>query len=430
MKPGTERYLAQFAEVEGRLAGGPVAALRREALARFAELGFPTLKHEDWKYTNVAPIAEKAFAFGGAGPSAWRPGALSGTRLVFLEGRFAPELSHLGTLPRGVRVQSLRDALEAGIVPMDLLAGIATLDGEPFVALNTAFLDDGAFVHLSPGAVLKEPLHLLFATPRGGVVSHPRCLVVAETESQAVVVESHLGPEGAAYFANALTEISLAPGAAVEHIQIQRQAEGAFHVGRVQVRQERSSRFRSHAVSLGAGLARTDIATVFAGEGGECSLNGLYVASGHQHVDTHTSIDHLSPRCTSRESYKGVLGGHARGVFNGKVIVRPDAQKSDTVQTNKNLLLSEDAVVDTKPQLEIFADDVKATHGAAVGQLEEDAVFYLRSRGIPLAEARRLLTYAFASEIVERIEVLPVREAVAGWVSEKLGACADGEGSP
>jgi Fe-S cluster assembly protein SufD len=437
----TETYLAQFVELEKRLARrGPASLLplRREAIARFAELGFPTTRDEEWKYTSVAPITRTAFQparreSGAPSPERLPFGQITRCRLVFVNGWLAPQLSTLEALPRGVTVRSLADALENdfGCVEAHLARGARCRD-HAFVALNTALMEDGAFVRIALGAVVEEPIHLLFLGTAGDApsVSHPRVLIVAEENSQATILESYAGVENRTdagnrpYFTNAVTEIVAAENAVLDHYKTQRESEAAFHVATLWVRQARSSNFSSHSISLGGALVRNDITAVLGGPGIESTLNGLYVVGGRQHVDNHTAIDHANPHCNSHELYKGILDGHATGVFSGKIFVREDAQKTDAKQTNQNLLLSRDAVIDTKPQLEIFADDVRCTHGATVGQLDADALFYLRSRGIGEAEARGLLTYAFASDILGRIKVEPLRAALEDLLFAQLPSTA------
>ena len=297
--------------------------------------------------------------------------------------------------------------------------------------MNTAFIQDGAVVYLPQRAVVPEPIHLLFISQPAGepVVSHPRILIVAGDDSQATVVETYVGSGAGAYFTNAVTEIVLGANADIAHYKLQRESEQAFHVATTEARQGAGSRLRSYAVSLGGALVRSDINTLLDAEGCECSLDGLYMLAGTQHVDHHTSIDHRRPRCTSRELYKGVLDGKSSGVFNGKVYVRPHAQQSDAGQVNKNLLLSDDATIDTKPQLEIFANDVKCSHGATIGRLDDEALFYLRSRGIDAAAARSLLIAAFANELIGRMPAAPVRAQLERLVWSRFHGTAPVEAS-
>jgi Fe-S cluster assembly protein SufD len=340
-------------------------------------------------------------------------GSWTGIQLVFVNGRFAAELSSLPDLPKGMIVCSLTEALEkhADLVEPHL-ARYANASREPFAALNTAFLVEGAFIYLPKGTLVKEPVHLLFVSTAKGeqpTVSHPRSLVIAGANSQIQILESYAGWSSEVYFTNAVTEILADENAFVDHYKLQRESLGAFHIGTVQVHLNRSANVSTQSISMGGALVRNHVNAVLNGEGGEATLNGLYLVNGTQHVDNHTCLDHAKPHCASHELYKGILDGRARGVFNGRIIVRPDAQKTDSKQTNKNLILSEEALVNTNPQLEIYADDVKCTHGATIGQLDADSLFYLRSRGIDLESARHMLTYAFAGDFIHRIRIEPVR---------------------
>jgi Fe-S cluster assembly protein SufD len=434
-----EFYLANFAQFEREIARDGQAwtqPLRKAAIARFAELGFPTTRLEEWKYTNVAPIARTPFqpARRAAPASATEalaaaaiPG-LSSAQLVYVNGHFMPELSRLPALLNGVEVGSLAQALVARRSALEAhLARYADFEEQAFVALNTAFMQDGAYVFVPRGGVVDEPIHLVFiALPDGeAMVTHPRNLLVFGENAQASVIESYIGLGREVYLTNAVTECVVEENATVEHCRLEWESLGAFHVGTVQVQQARHSNYVSHAVAAGGALARHDINVVLDGEGGENTLNGLFMATDQQHIDNHTRIDHARPHCTSRELYKGILDGRGRGVFNGKIVVHKDAQQTDAMQTNKNLLLSQDASVDTKPQLEIFNNDVKCSHGSTIGRLDENSLFYLRTRGIDEADARRLLTYAFASEMVNRISVGALRtlldDRVLTWLPQGQG---------
>jgi Fe-S cluster assembly protein SufD len=302
------------------------------------------------------------------------------------------------------------------------LARYARYQDHSFVALNTAFIEDGAFVSIPSGKIVEEPIHLFFVSTAAGeaTVSHPRNLILVGNDSQVTIVESYVGLNHGVTWTNAVTEIVVGESAVVEHYKLQWEREEAFHTATLQVHESRSSNFTSHSVALGGSLVRNEVNVALDGEGGECTLNGLYLATGRQHVDNHTRIDHVKPHCTSRELYKGVLEGKARGVFNGKIYVHKAAQKTDARQTNKNLLLSADASVDTKPQLEIYNNDVKCTHGSTIGQLDEDALFYLRARGIGLETARSLLTYGFISDIVGRIKLASIRDQLESFVTTRL----------
>jgi len=416
-------YLSGFAVVEDKLAarGAPwLHRIRTAAIRRFAELGFPTTHIEEWKYTNVAPLTRIPFEPAAELPAGQvaetlhgRPFAsLGACRAVLVNGRYCRELSSPGALPQGVRVCSLAEALETepNLVE-EHLARYASFENHAFVALNTAFLEDGVFVRIPNGVALEQPLCLLSVSAPDGrpAVSYPRTLILAGRDSQAEIIEGFLGLEDSLYFSNAVTEIVVGEGAVIGYAKLEAESDRAFHFGALHVRQERSSNFTSHSIGLGGSLVRNEVGVVLGGEGTECALNGLYLATGQQHVDNYTTMDHAQPHSTSHELYKGILDGQARAVFHGRIIVRPAAQKTDAIQRNKNLLLSEDAVINTKPQLEIYADDVRCTHGATVGQVDPDAVFYLRSRGIGDQEARSLLTYAFASEMIDRIKAGPLR---------------------
>jgi Fe-S cluster assembly protein SufD len=406
--------LADFAEFDRAAAREQpdwLVAARRDAVARFGEQGFPTTKAEAWRFTSIAPIADEAMtrAPAVAAVDVGSDVVLDGAALVVLvNGRFAPDLSSTAHLPAGVLVASLKTALQDGST---LVARHLTkvADGtQAFVALNTAFLEDGVIVAIAADTVVATPIQLLFVStgqPGPTSVSHPRVLVVAGEHSQAQIVETYSGADGRRYFTNAVTEIVAEAGAVLDHYKMQQESPQAFHLGSMAVRAGRGSSVSSHSLALGGQLVRNDVVATMADEGAECTLNGLYLAGGTTLVDNHTTIDHAMPHCQSHELYKGILWDKARAVFNGKIIVRPDAQKTDAKQTNKALLLSDTAQINTKPELQIFADDVKCTHGAAIGQLDEDALFYLRARGIPPAEARAMLIQAFAGDIIHRVKV-------------------------
>ncbi|MEW6312967.1 MAG: Fe-S cluster assembly protein SufD [Pseudomonadota bacterium] len=394
---------------------------RQAALERFAARGLPTTRDEEWKYTDVAAVGKRAslapervgtdekasvvaleFAQECALP---QPGA---RRLVFVNGYYEPALSAAGTLPDGVRLGSLAQTLGAG--DDDLSAFFApAAEHTVFANLNTAFATDGAVLHLTPGTAVDAPIYLLFiATAEAGAI-YPRNLIVAEEGSRATVIEHYAGYAGARNFTVAVTQIAVGAGAVLDHYKLLQEGGAALHIAGVHAEQKAGSRFASHSFALGGRLQRNDITVRLAETGCACILNGLYLAADRQLVDHHTRIDHLAPGCSSREYYRGVLDGAARGVFNGKVVVQPGAQKTDAYQANHNLLLSRQAEIDTKPQLEIFADDVKCTHGATVGQLDEDALFYLRCRGIDAELARSMLIHGFANDIIGRVEVPALR---------------------
>jgi len=370
-----------------------IEQIREEARQRFRDLGFPTTHDEDWRFTSVAPISRTDFEPSGAGS---QPAAAS-------------------QAASGARITKLS---EANVEPY--LARYARYDNNAFVALNTANFEDGIFIHIAKGAVIEEPIELVMQSSSNGhpTVSHPRILIVAEPDSQATIIETYNG-HGGTYLTNPVTELVVGDHAVIDHYKLQKESDGAFHVSTLQVQLGRDANFRSHSLSFGGALVRNDVNAVLS-EGCECTLNGLYLVAGGQHIDNHTSIDHAKPHAASHELYKGILEGHSTAVFNGKILVRKDAQKTDAKQTNKNLVLSEDAVINTKPELQILADDVRCTHGATIGQLDPEAMFYLQSRGIGLADARNLLIYAFARDIVDRIKVASLREQLEKLLLEKL----------
>lgn len=395
--------------------------LRRKAIHRFAELGFPGPREEAWRFTDLSPLREASFrpAGGTANPAqfaALAKGPLKACQVAFVDGRYAPQFSSLD-LPPGVRVTTLATVLQETPKRAEPYLGkLVSGEQNAFAALNTALMADGAFVQVARDVKAERPIHLLFLSSFHGdpYVTHPRVLVVLEEGASAVVVESHLGPAGGAYFTNAVAELHLAAGASLEVCKVQRESREAFHVASMGARLARNAKLVHHSISFGARLARNDYGVLLADEGSEVELNGLFEVGGQQVADHHTRIEHAAPHTTSRELYKGILDGRGRGVFDGAILVRPKAQKTSAVQASKNLLLSADAVVHTKPQLEILANDVKCKHGATIGQLDADKLFYMRSRGLGLEEARRLLVHAFASEIVDALKAPATRTQVGG----------------
>lgn len=428
-----QSYLEDFAAFSRNGGGGGrpwLPVVRRSALDRFQALGFPTPKLEDWHFTSVASIAESDFRTLLAASGDVRAEHLTPFLMgqewplaVFVNGRFSVELSRLEGLDTKVSVMPLARAWESMPELLEThLSKVASFEDRTFTALNTAFMYDGAVIHAPADTVAAAPIHLLFISDSNVAksVAHPRNLIVVDRHAKLSVIESYVSLGDAGYFTNGVTEIVLGDGAHLEHYKLQRESLCAYHIGTTEVRQARDSRFVSFSFATGAALSRTNIYTSLAGEGSSAELNGLYIVDGTQHVDHQTSIEHVSPNCSSHEVYKGILDGSSHGVFNGKVYVHPEAQKTDGKQSNNNLLLSDRARIDTKPQLEIFADDVKCTHGATVGRLDNTAMFYLRSRGIPEKEARSLLTYAFAADVLQRIELEPLREALEGMVRERI----------
>jgi Fe-S cluster assembly protein SufD len=477
----TAPWLADWERfVQGRRGAEPaeLLKLRQAAIERFGVLGFPTTRQEEWRFTNVAPIARTAFrraeagaahaphgpqtretqqshqtpqtaaalaellsglSFAGGGKAAAgsaaaglaatersAAGLAAAVQLVFVDGHFSPRLSTAGELPPGVVIDSLGAVLARE--PRRVMAHLARYSPpvagtrQPFVALNTAFFADGAYLELPRGVVLEQPVELVFLSTGAGAVpgvAHPRNLIVLGEASQATVVETYAGRSGI-YFTNVVTEVAAGPAAVLDHYKLQRESRDAFHMATFQLHGDRGGNLSSHSISLGGGLVRNDVNTVLDGPGIECILNGLYLADGRQLVDHHMRVEHAKPHCASHELFKGILDGKARSVFNGLIYVHPGAQKTDAKQSNRNLLLSADAIANSNPQLEIFADDVRCTHGSTVGQLDADAVFYLRSRGIGEDAARSLLTYAFASDIVQRIKVEPLRRHLEEFLFARL----------
>lgn len=412
--------------------------LREDAFESFERAGFPTIDEEEWKYTNVAPIVKSKFepaakAETGSeltleqiAPFIYEES--KSTRLTFVNGRFDEKLSSLEGLPANIMAADLAKALtdnEQAEIVRERLARGADFNGKPFTALNTAFITSGALLFFPEGITVESPIHLLFLSYAGGVgatASFPRVVIVAERASSATVIESYASLSEEEYFTNAVVEVFVEDGASLEHYKVQNESQRAFHVARTVANLERDSRYNSTAITLGARLSRHDIALNFSASGAEAWVDGLYIVEDGQHTDTHSLIDHRVPHCTSRQLYKGILNGKSRAVFNGKVFVREGAQATDAMQTNRNLMLSNDARVDTKPQLEIFADDVKCAHGATVGQLEEEELFYLVSRGLHTDLARNLLTYGFAEEVIEKIKINSIKAQLDEAVLNRLHA--------
>ncbi len=425
-------WLAMFEESERRVRSAGqqwIVPMRQAAMDRFAAQGFPTVRDEDWRFTNIAPLVQTGFqpaveATVSAETIAAHVSA-DVPRLVLVNGRFAPELSVLHGLPNGVRVGSLSQAIAADRALVESHLGrYAGTERHAFTALNTTLIEDGAFIHVPRGTVVELPIQVLHVTVTGDEPQavHPRILVLANEGSQAAIVEEYVSVGEGVNLTNTVTELVLGPGSVLEHYVLERENTNGFHVGTVRSQQARSSSLTYHTVLLGAALVRRNIHPVLAGEGAECWINGLFMGKGRQHMDNFMYVEHASPHCDSRQVYKGILDEKAHGVFHGRILVHKDAQKTDAKQTNMNLLLSEGAQIDTKPQLEIYADDVKCTHGATVGQIDEDAIFYLRARGIPEASAKALLLYAFAGEMLDRMKAEPIRRRleslVTQWVPE------------
>jgi Fe-S cluster assembly protein SufD len=427
-------YLEKFSRFE-REPSQPtwLLPMRKAGLARFSELGLPTIRHEDWRFTNTAAIAKLPFApafEAGNGVTAEQLNSFafahqSGSRLVFVNGHFAAKLSSIKNLPAGVKVGSLAVALasDAAFLEKHLGKYAASADNG-FSALNQAFFLDGGFVHVPAGKIVEEPIQFIYVSTakQSGMAIHPRNLVISESNSKVTILESYVSLGGSGYFTNAVTELFAGENAHLEFVKFQDEAADAFHMAAFHCEFGRASHVNVHSFALGAKLSRNNIRTKLAGEGLECVLNGLYITRNEQLADHHMIVEHAQPHCASHEYFNGILDDKSRGVFHGRILVQPIAQKTDAKQTNKNLLLSDDAGADTKPQLEIYADDVKCTHGATIGQLNDESIFYLRSRGIAPETARRMLIHAFAGEIIERIQHEPAREELDKLVWDRLEA--------
>jgi Fe-S cluster assembly protein SufD len=429
-----DKYVSKFEKFAKR-AGSPawLVPVREAGLARYGELGLPTLAHEDWRFTNVAPVTRLPFrpaldATDGVTVEQLQGFAFArqaGTKLVFVNGRFAPNLSTLGALPQGARVGSLAAALEADALFLQQQLGrYAQPADNGFAALNQAYFLDGGFVHVPAGKIVEEPIQFVYVSTasQSGATFHPRNLVVSEADSQATILESYVSLGGAGYFTNAVTELVAGDNARLEFVKFQDEAADAFHIAAFHGEFGRASNVSVHSFALGAKLSRNNIRTKLAGEGLECVLNGLYLTRGEQLADHHMVVEHAQPHCASHEYFNGILDDKSKGVFHGRILVQQIAQKTDAKQTNKNLLLSDSATANTKPQLEIYADDVKCTHGATIGQLNEESIFYLRTRGLSPDTARQMLIHAFAGEIIERIQCAPVREELDKLVWDRLEA--------
>lgn len=435
-KQALQAYLEEFEAFAKRAPGADapwIKQLRQEAFARFWELGFPTVRDEDWRFTSLAPLNTQTFWLATNSGTALvdldtidtlTPAGVT-NRIVFVNGQYAPELSRIEETA-GLVVMPLGEAIAAGHpLVQQHLAKHEKYRHDAFTALNTAFIENGAFVHVKRGAVIEQPIYVLYVSVGNGeaLMSHPRNLIVADEQSQATIVEDYVSvgaDAGTPFFSNVVTELIAGQDSVLSHFMIEREDTAAINISTLHLQQARNANVDSHSVLIGGGLVRNNVHPVLAGQGADCLINGLFVANGRQHMDNYMKVEHAAPHCNSRQFYNGILDGQSRGVFHGRIIVHKDAQKTDAKQTNRNLLLSDGAQIDTKPQLEIYADDVKCTHGATIGQMDEEALFYMRSRGIAEQEARRLMLFAFASECLDRMKPGPVRtwldQHVANWL--------------
>jgi Fe-S cluster assembly protein SufD len=425
-------YAAEFARAIARSAEVPswLMGARRTAFDAFVEQGWPTTKQEDWRFTDVTPITQLGFPLPPTAqddptedsfdPKLLNLGNGQGHRLVFVDGQYRAGFSTWQALPAGLVVTPLSSVLSGDSKPLRDDLGQHLSAHNAFVSLNTAFMTDGALIHIPAGLSVDLPIYLVFLSSHQGTASFPRTLVLAGRNSQATIVEVHLGATDRTTLSNAVTEIVLEPHARLAHHSIQKMSPVGFHVGHVAVTQKADSAFSAHSLFLDGRIVRNDVHALLAEERCTCNLDGLYLAGGTSHVDNHTTIDHRMPQSTSRETYKGVVDGRSRAVFGGHIIVRPGAQQTDARQTNRNLILADGAMVHTKPHLEIFANDVKCAHGATIGRLDEEALFYLRSRGIGVREANQILIGAFMREGLERVEFLPLRNELAEILANRI----------
>jgi Fe-S cluster assembly protein SufD len=434
-----EKYLEIFDQFNDRAAAQPrwLQSLRQEAFSRFAETGFPTTHDEDWRFTNVATVANTAFELAGLETVGSEQVEAFGasqfaSHLVFINGLFSQELSTLAQLPKGVIAGSLASQLKNDPASLEPHLGrYLNTQRDAFASLNTAFLEDGVYVYVPRGAVVETPIYVLYLTVPSSTptMNHPRNLIVAEENSQVTVTEDYVSLGEGITFSNAATELVAGDNAHVSHYMIVREGDQAYNFSTLRIQQGRSANVATHSLLLSGALVRNNVHPVLAGEGSECLINGLFMANGRQHMDNYMLVEHASPHCDSRQFYNGILNGQSHGVFHGRIIVHKDAQKTDAKQTNRNLLLSDDAQIDTKPQLEIYADDVKCTHGATIGQFDDNALFYLRSRGLSEAAARRVLLLAFANECLDRMSSPQVREHLEKLVVAGLRKAARSSGT-
>ncbi len=408
--------------------------LRAESLARFADQGFPNTKLEEWRYTRITPMAKVPFQLGCPATTPATRSAIEDkaspvfacSLYVFVDGRLEPALSALATRT-DVHVESLR-ALDAAIEPP--LGSLVDTKQHPFAALSTALLDDGAVLRVPKGAQVTDPLHLVFVATgsREPRATQPRLFIDASENSRVQVIQDFVSLSDDVGLTNGVSEIRVGAGAQVDLVTIQRENAGSFHFSNVSARLGRDARFSHHNLTLGGRLVRNDLAVVLEEEGADCTLNGLFIGAGEQVIDNHTLLDHAVPHGTSRQLYKGILGGRSRGVFRGRVIVRPNAQKTVAYQSNPNLLLTTGARVDSKPQLEIYANDVKCGHGSSIGQLDQDAIFYLRTRAISEPRARQLLTRGFAQQILAALPVAALTEGLHEPLGDRLAEATSSPG--
>ncbi len=427
-----KHYIEELHRLQESLPGDKLSLIREAAMGQFQARGFPTTRQENWKYTDVKPIARSAFGIAEAKPATGyekqlehaRLSGLDSHELVFINGRFSVEHSRSQDLPQGVVLEDMSSAVNNHSMLVDSVMSNTTLNDQsnPFNILNTAFIHDGVLIHVPDDCSIDKPINLIYLSGYSDneFSAHPRNLIFLGSGARLTVIENYVGAKDRQYFINTVTDAVLSSNAALTHYKLQQESVESYHIGNFNIYQHRDSQVNSHSISLGGALVRNDIKVQLDAEGAGVLLNGLYMANGKQHIDNHTLINHLQQHTTSEEHYRGVLNDRGRGVFNGKVVVHKDAQKTDAAQSNANLLLSDQAEIDTKPELEIYADDVKCSHGSTVGQLDKDMMFYLRSRAIDEATAKSILTYAFAEEVIKRIEIEQIRHYLEYQVIGRL----------
>lgn len=431
MNNNIQNYLKDFEQLADDVKTGWFSQQRQSALTLFKETGFPATRQENWKYTDTRPIAKKAFSSINNQAASINSDEIDAVRfqgldcyeLVFINGVYSEEHSRIDGLPENIVLENMTKALAKDSKFLAKhLAQYADDKVSPFTALNTAFIQHGTYINVPKSTVVDKPINILYLSKECAqpFATHPRNLIVMDEHSEATLIECYIGLDDANYFTNAVTEVSLSAAAILKHYKVQQESLNAYHIGNLNVMQGKDSRFESNSISLGGSLVRNDIHGQLAAEGASIVMNGLYMTNNKQHVDNHTRVDHLKPNTHSSENYRGVLNGKSRAVFNGKVVVHPQAQKIEAHQNNANLLLSDDAEIDTKPELEIYADDVKCSHGATVGQLDQNMLFYLRSRAIDEETAKSLLTYAFADEVIRDISFTPVRNRLEHLIIGQL----------
>jgi len=431
MNQNIQNYLNDFKQLHDEVKTDWFSEQRLSALNLFKETGFPSSRQENWKYTDVRPIAKKSFSNISATTTSITAEEISAVRfqdldcyeLVFINGVYSKEYSRLDSLPENIVIENMASALSKDKDFLKKhLSHYADNNVSPFTALNTAFIQHGTYINVPKNTVVEKPINILYLSKENAqpFATHPRNLIIMGEHSEATLIENYIGLDNANYFTNAVTEVSLSTASILKHYKIQKESLSAYHVGNLNVTQGKDSQFESHSISLGGSLVRNDIHSQLAAKGASIVMNGLYMTDSKQHVDNHTRVDHLKPNTHSKENYRGVLNGKSRAVFNGKVVVHPQAQKIEAHQNNANLLLSDDAEIDTKPELEIYADDVKCSHGATVGQLDQNMLFYLRSRAIDEETARSLLTYAFVNEVMRDISLAPIKNRLEHLIVGQL----------